>query len=79
MTDRLLDAKEIAARLGVPASWVLEHARAGAMPCVRLGRYVRFDAADVDEWVAACKKPARTVALRRYQPSAARAAEGEGR
>ncbi len=79
MSTRLLVAREIADRLGVPESWVLEHARTGSMPCVRLGRYVRFDAADVDEWVAACKQPARTVALRRYQPNAARAAKTEGR
>ena len=68
MSDRLLEAKEIAARLGVPASWVLEHARSGAIPCVRLGRYVRFDAGDVDEWVAACKQPGRPVAFRRHEP-----------
>ena len=43
MTDRLLDASEVAERLGVPVSWVRESARAGAMPCVRFGRYVRFD------------------------------------
>lgn len=39
MTDRLLDAAAIAKRLGVPKTWVLESARSGAMPCVRLGRY----------------------------------------
>ena len=40
--DRLLDAAELAERLHVPTSWVREQARQGAIPCVRLGRYVRF-------------------------------------
>jgi excisionase family DNA binding protein len=64
MSDRLLDAAAIAERLGVPKSWVLESARSGAMPCVRLGRYVRFDVGDVDEWIASCKQPGRPIALR---------------
>ena len=51
MTDRLLDAAEVAARLGVPKSWVLGSARSGAMPHVRLGRYVRFDLVDVEAWL----------------------------
>ena len=64
MTDRLLDAAEVADRLGVPVSWVGESARSGAIPCVRLGRYIRFDLADVEAWVASCRQPGRPVALR---------------
>ena len=64
VTERLLDACEVAERLGVPVSWVRESARSGAIPCVRLGRYVRFDLADVDEWLAKCKQPGRTIAMR---------------
>jgi excisionase family DNA binding protein len=65
VTERLLDAKEIADRLGVPASWVRDSARSGAMPCVRLGRYVRFDLADVEAWIGECKRPGRPIVLRR--------------
>jgi excisionase family DNA binding protein len=64
MTDRLLDAAEIAARLGVPVSWVRESARSGAIPHVRLGRYVRFDDGDVDRWLESCKQPGRPITLR---------------
>ena len=64
MTDRLLDAQDVAERLGVPVSWVRESARTGAMPCVRLGRYVRFDLADVEAWLERCKQPGRLVILR---------------
>jgi excisionase family DNA binding protein len=61
---RLADAAEIAERLGVPKSWVLESARSGAIPCVRLGRYVRFEVDDVDAWIASCKRPGRPITLR---------------
>ena len=36
-----------------------ESARSGALPYVRLGRYVRFDPADVEAWVEARKRPGR--------------------
>jgi excisionase family DNA binding protein len=64
VSDRLLDAVEVADRLGVPVSWVRESARSGAIPCVRLGRYVRFDLADVEAWIEKCKQPGRPVSLR---------------
>jgi len=46
----LLDAKQASAVLNVPASWVLAEARADRIPHVRLGRYVRFDAAELQIW-----------------------------
>jgi excisionase family DNA binding protein len=46
----LLDAKEAAELLHVPASWVLTEARHERIPHVRLGRYVRFDAAELAAW-----------------------------
>jgi excisionase family DNA binding protein len=65
VTDRLLDAADVADRLGVPKSWVLESARSGAIPHVRLGRYVRFDEGDVDRWLEECKQPGRAVRFRK--------------
>jgi excisionase family DNA binding protein len=65
MNDRLLDAGQVAELLSVPKSWVLESARSGALPCVRLGRYVRFVRGDVEAWLASCKQPGKPVALRR--------------
>jgi predicted DNA-binding transcriptional regulator AlpA len=35
------------------------------MPCVRLGRYVRFDLADVERWLEECKQPGRAITLRK--------------
>ena|SRR5215217_6132754 len=46
----LLDAKGAGALLNVPASWVLAEARADRIPHVRLGRYVRFDSAELQTW-----------------------------
>ncbi len=47
---RLVDAEVIGQQLAVPASWVLAEARAQRIPHTRLGRYVRFDPAEVDAW-----------------------------
>ena len=46
----LLDAKAAGALLGVPATWVLAEARADRIPHIRLGRYVRFDAGELNLW-----------------------------
>ena len=64
MSDRLLDAREVAERLSVPVSWVCESARSGAIPHVKLGRYVRFELADVEAWLEQCKQPGRSIRLR---------------
>jgi excisionase family DNA binding protein len=55
VSDRLLTAEEVAERLGVPPKWPLQQARAGHMPHVKLGRYVRFDVRDVEEWLQTVK------------------------
>lgn len=46
----LLDAREAGRLLNVPSTWVLAEARADRIPHIRLGRYVRFDAAELCEW-----------------------------
>jgi excisionase family DNA binding protein len=64
VTDRLLDANEVAEWLGVPVSWVWESTRSGAMPAIALGRYGRYDREDVQGWLESCKQPGRAVTLR---------------
>jgi hypothetical protein len=42
----VIDAGELARRWSIPKSWILEQTRTRAsdpVPCVRLGRYVRFE------------------------------------
>lgn len=49
-THELLDAEEAGELLNVPKSWVLTEARAGRIPHVRLGRYVRFEPEALRAW-----------------------------
>lgn len=46
----LIDAGQAGALLGVPKTWVLAEARADRIPHVRLGRYVRFEAPELQAW-----------------------------
>lgn len=59
--EPLLDAKGAATLLNVPATWVLAEARADRIPHVRLGRYVRFDATELNVWwQGRCRGPWRS-------------------
>jgi excisionase family DNA binding protein len=49
--ERLLDAKSVAAILGVHQNTVLKLARSGNLPGFRLGRYWRFRRSDIADWV----------------------------
>ena len=64
MTEPLLDAREVAERLNVPVSWVRESTRSGAMPCVELCRYRRYEWATVAAWLEQCRKPGRPIVFR---------------
>lgn len=66
----LIDAKAAGALLGVPASWVLQEARADRIPHVRLGRYVRFEEDALREWLDTRRRgPTSVVAAPRGLPS----------
>jgi len=45
--SRLLSPEELAERLNLPVSWVYEQSRQGNIPTHRLGRYIRFNLAEV--------------------------------
>lgn len=51
--ERLLKVEELAAFLAVPKSWVYSQTSSGDIPCVRVGRYIRFRRGDVLAWLAA--------------------------
>ncbi|HZG34863.1 MAG TPA: helix-turn-helix domain-containing protein [Gaiellaceae bacterium] len=51
MSDRLLEAQEIAELLAVPVSWVRAETRAGRIPHLELGRYKRYDRNAVLAWL----------------------------
>src|SRR5262245_17706154 len=43
----LLTPEELANQFKVPISWVYEQSRQGKIPTHRIGRYIRFDSAEV--------------------------------
>ena len=51
MPGTLLTAGEVAKLLGVPKSWVYEQSRRGRIPTVTLGRYRRYRAEAIEEWL----------------------------
>lgn len=65
MSERLLDAAEVAERLNVPETWVRAETRAGRMPHIALGRYRRYDWSAVIAWLEDC----RGGTWRKHRPS----------
>jgi excisionase family DNA binding protein len=47
--EPLLNARQVAAMLGVPLSWVYDNA--GSMPVFRVGKLPRFRASEVEAWL----------------------------
>jgi hypothetical protein len=53
----ILTVAELAKRLKVPSSWVYEKSRSRGqfngtpLPCLRVGKYLRFSWPDVVEWL----------------------------
>lgn len=67
MTDRLLDAAEVAELLSVPTSWVREHTRNGHLPHVELGRYKRYRIEKVLAYIE--EQEAGGAAWRKHRPN----------
>jgi len=57
MSERLLIAKEVAALLAVPESWVREATRDGRLPHLSLGRYKRYERTAIDAWIGEQRQP----------------------
>jgi excisionase family DNA binding protein len=50
---RLLEAEDVAQLLGMKTDWVYREVRAGRLPHIRLGRFVRFRRESIDAWLEA--------------------------
>ena len=50
---RLLEAEDVARYIGMTTDWIYREVRAGRLPHIRLGRYVRFRRESIDAWLAA--------------------------
>ncbi|MGH2908411.1 MAG: helix-turn-helix domain-containing protein [Solirubrobacteraceae bacterium] len=48
---KMWEAEDVAEYLSVTKAWVYSEVRAGRIPHVRLGRYVRFRKAALDAWL----------------------------
>jgi excisionase family DNA binding protein len=59
LDEPLLTPAEAAALLSVRTSWVYEAVRDGRLPCVRIGRHLRFIRSDLARWVREQRAAAR--------------------
>lgn len=50
--EDLLTLDEVVAWLRVPRSWVYERTRKGQIPCLKLGKYLRFPRQALAQWLA---------------------------
>ena len=49
----------MAAILGMTTDWIYREVRAGRLPHIRLGRYVRFRQESIDAWLDRCEHGGR--------------------
>ena len=48
---KLLTVDELAEMLQVPKSWIYDRTRDDRIPCVRMGKYVRFEQTAIENWL----------------------------
>lgn len=54
--DHLLDAKGMSESTGIPQTWFLEQARQKKIPCIRGGKYVRFNKSEILKFLSVKNK-----------------------
>lgn len=59
LAEPLLKPSEAADLLAVRASWIYEAVRAGTLPCLKIGRHIRFTRPMLEEWLATRTSPTR--------------------
>ncbi len=47
----LITVDELASMLQVPKSWIYDRTRDGRIPCIKVGKYIRFDLNEVKSWL----------------------------
>jgi excisionase family DNA binding protein len=52
LEEPLLNAEQAAALLNVRPSWIRDATRAGHLPCIRVGRHLRFTRPMLERWAA---------------------------
>jgi len=51
LDEPLLRPDQAAVLLSVKTSWVYDAVRRGELPCIRVGRHIRFTQAMLEEWL----------------------------
>ena len=62
---RLFTIKEAADVLRIPISWLYERTRRNAIPCRRIGKYVRFTQEDLVEIMSSSESSRKQIVNRR--------------
>jgi excisionase family DNA binding protein len=52
LDEALLRPEQAAELLAVKPSWVYEAVRSGRLPCLRIGRHIRFTRAMLEDWLS---------------------------
>lgn len=52
LKDPLLRPEQAAALLAVKPSWIYDAVRSGRLPCLRVGRHIRFTQTMLENWLA---------------------------
>jgi excisionase family DNA binding protein len=62
LDEPLLTAREVSKLLGdIPPKTVLQYAREGRLPCLKIGRHVRFVRSELDHALRQQRRPASRV------------------
>ena len=51
LNDPLLRPEQAAQLLSVKTSWIYDAVRTGRLPCLRVGRHIRFTQAMLEDWL----------------------------
>lgn len=78
LDEPLLDCQAAAALLNVRVSWVRDAARLGRLPCVRVGRHLRFTRVMLEDWLAEQAESPRSAAPARGRPGPLGSGSGGG-
>lgn len=57
--EPLLDAAGLAAQLGLPQTWIEDRTRRDELPCIRAGRWIRYNRRAVEQALSVNGKGAR--------------------
>jgi excisionase family DNA binding protein len=52
LSEPLLRPEEAAELLSVKVSWIYEACRTGRLPCLRVGKHLRFTRSELERWLS---------------------------